>query len=50
MSVPLALIGREKMLFTKDIQFNQEELYAKVSTSKFLVLGGAGLAGVLLLL
>lgn len=45
MSVPLALIGREKMLFTKDIQFNQEELYAKVSTSKFLVLGGAGSIG-----
>nr|WP_321226787.1 UDP-N-acetylglucosamine 4,6-dehydratase [uncultured Psychroserpens sp.] len=45
MSVPLALIGRNKMLFTKDIQFNQEELYAKVSTSKFLVLGGAGSIG-----
>ncbi|MEM5563978.1 UDP-N-acetylglucosamine 4,6-dehydratase [Psychroserpens sp. AS72] len=45
MSVPLELIGRNKMLFTKDIQSNQEELYAKVSTSKFLVLGGAGSIG-----
>ncbi|MCK8480537.1 UDP-N-acetylglucosamine 4,6-dehydratase [Psychroserpens algicola] len=45
MSVPLGLIGRENMLFTKDIQCNQKELYTKVSTSKFLVLGGAGSIG-----
>lgn len=45
MSVPLELIGRNKMLFTPDIQSNKEELYAKVSASKFLVLGGAGSIG-----
>ncbi|WP_040281423.1 UDP-N-acetylglucosamine 4,6-dehydratase [Psychroserpens damuponensis] len=45
MSVPLELIGRNKMLFTRDIQSNQDALYTKVSTSKFLVLGGAGSIG-----
>jgi FlaA1/EpsC-like NDP-sugar epimerase len=45
MSVPLELIGRNKMLFTKDIQSHKDELYSKVSSSKFLVLGGAGSIG-----
>ena len=45
MSVPLELIGRNKMLFTKDIQSHKDELYSKVTSSKFLVLGGAGSIG-----
>jgi len=45
MSVSLELIGRTTKLFTKDILANKDELYAKVSQSKFLVLGGAGSIG-----
>jgi FlaA1/EpsC-like NDP-sugar epimerase len=45
MSVSLELIGRKTKLFTKDILANKDELYSKVSQSKFLVLGGAGSIG-----
>lgn len=41
----LNLIGREKPLFTQDIQQNEEELKSIVSSSSFLVLGGAGSIG-----
>lgn len=41
----LKLIGREKELFTTDMQDNQQELKNIVSTSRFLVLGGAGSIG-----
>lgn len=41
----LKLIGREKELFTDDIQRNEKELFEKVSTSRFLVIGGAGSIG-----
>ena len=38
----LSLIGRKKALFTHDISKNEEELCNVVSSSRFLVLGGAG--------
>lgn len=41
----LSLIGREKELFTTDIQDKKQELHDIVSTSRFLVLGGAGSIG-----
>jgi len=41
----LKLIGREKELFTTDIQEKKQELHDIVSSSKFLVLGGAGSIG-----
>jgi FlaA1/EpsC-like NDP-sugar epimerase len=41
----LDLIGRERELFSQDIKKNSEELSKIVSTSKFLVLGGAGSIG-----
>lgn len=41
----LKLIGREKELFTEDIQQNEKELFEKVSSSRFLVIGGAGSIG-----
>ena len=41
----LKLIGREKQLFTTDIQNKQQELNDIVSNSRFLVLGGAGSIG-----
>lgn len=41
----LKLIGREKELFTEDIQQNEKELFEKVSLSRFLVIGGAGSIG-----
>ncbi len=41
----LSLIGRNKKLFTEDIKNCEVKLYKKVSTSKFLVLGGAGSIG-----
>ena len=41
----LKLIGREKELFTTDIQNKQQELNDIVSNSRFLVLGGAGSIG-----
>lgn len=41
----LKLIGREKELFTTDINIKEQELKEIVSNSKFLVLGGAGSIG-----
>jgi FlaA1/EpsC-like NDP-sugar epimerase len=41
----LELIGREKELFTEDIQRNETALSEIVSTSRFLVIGGAGSIG-----
>jgi len=41
----LDLIGRKKKLFTEDLIKHDKELSAKVSSSKFLVLGGAGSIG-----
>lgn len=41
----LNLIGRTKELFTDDIQSKNEELKNIVSTSSFLVIGGAGSIG-----
>ena len=41
----LDLIGRNKKLFTQDIEFYSEHLNATVSESKFLVIGGAGSIG-----
>ena len=41
----LNLIGREKELFKNDIATHENELYQKVSTSSFLVIGGAGSIG-----
>lgn len=41
----LGLIGRKSELFTDDINKNEDELKKVVSTSKFLVIGGAGSIG-----
>lgn len=41
----LTLIGREKELFTTDINNKEQELKEIVSNSRFLVLGGAGSIG-----
>jgi FlaA1/EpsC-like NDP-sugar epimerase len=41
----LSLIGREKALFSSDIQHHDGELKSIVSKSSFLVLGGAGSIG-----
>jgi FlaA1/EpsC-like NDP-sugar epimerase len=41
----LELIGRHNELFTEDIQRNEKELFEKVSSSRFLVIGGAGSIG-----
>lgn len=41
----LFLIGRSKALFIKDITSHETELFIKVSTSRFLVIGGAGSIG-----
>lgn len=41
----LRLIGREKELFCDDMQKYQNALYTAVSSSSFLVLGGAGSIG-----
>lgn len=41
----LKLIGRDKELFTKDIQRNETALSEIVSSSRFLVIGGAGSIG-----
>jgi FlaA1/EpsC-like NDP-sugar epimerase len=41
----LKLIGREKELFTEDIQRNETALSEIVSSSRFLVIGGAGSIG-----
>jgi FlaA1/EpsC-like NDP-sugar epimerase len=41
----LELIGRDQLLFTKDISKYEEELQQIVSNSTFLVIGGAGSIG-----
>ncbi len=41
----LRLIGRDKELFTRDIQSHEKELKQIVSNSRFLVIGGAGSIG-----
>jgi len=41
----VALIGREKELFSHDIENNEIQLKSIVSNAKFLVLGGAGSIG-----
>ncbi|MCF8234171.1 MAG: polysaccharide biosynthesis protein [Melioribacteraceae bacterium] len=41
----LKLIGRDKELFTEDIQNHEAELSEKVKSSRFLVIGGAGSIG-----
>jgi len=41
----LYLIGREKELFTQDLENHNDELSVIVSSSKFLVIGGAGSIG-----
>jgi FlaA1/EpsC-like NDP-sugar epimerase len=41
----LSLIGRDKELFENDVTAHEKELYEKVSTSSFLVIGGAGSIG-----
>lgn len=41
----LDLIGRKDELFTKDIQMHEKELTNQVSSSRFLVIGGAGSIG-----
>ena len=41
----LKLIGREKELFTEDINSHKEQLNEIVSNSRFLVIGGAGSIG-----
>lgn len=45
MSSILSLIGREKELFFNDISDNYVKIEEKVSSSRFLVLGGAGSIG-----
>ena len=45
MSKILNLIGREKELFTEDISSHSEKLFQIVSSSTFLVIGGAGSIG-----
>lgn len=41
----LNLIGRSQELFVNDIQSNEDELFRIVSSSRFLVIGGAGSIG-----
>ncbi len=41
----LKLIGREKELFSEDIDINEHQLKTIVESSRFLVLGGAGSIG-----
>ena len=41
----LNLIGRDRELFTNDISNHEDELVRIVSSSKFLVIGGAGSIG-----
>jgi FlaA1/EpsC-like NDP-sugar epimerase len=41
----LNLIGRDRLLFINDISLYKEELKEKVSSSRFLVIGGAGSIG-----
>jgi FlaA1/EpsC-like NDP-sugar epimerase len=41
----LNLIGRNELLFTQDIGSHEKELSEVVSSSRFLVIGGAGSIG-----
>ncbi len=41
----LALIGRQQPLFSRDVMASEQELSARVSESRFLVIGGAGSIG-----
>jgi UDP-N-acetylglucosamine 4,6-dehydratase len=41
----LSLIGRNQLLFSKDIQNHELLLSSLVGTSRFLVIGGAGSIG-----
>jgi len=41
----LSLIGRDQELFTADILSHESELRARITSSRFLVLGGAGSIG-----
>lgn len=41
----LNLIGRNQLLFDQDIKNHENTLYSKVSSSRFLVIGGAGSIG-----
>ena len=41
----LSLIGRNQLLFTNDIEENEPKLFDIVSSSRFLVIGGAGSIG-----
>lgn len=45
LSNTLKLIGRDNELFTKDINNHERELFEIVSSSRFLVIGGAGSIG-----
>ena len=45
MDFTLQLVGRDSELFEDDIQKHGDELRAIVSSSKFLVMGGAGSIG-----
>ena len=45
MNSVLSLIGRDKELFSADVQHNEGKLTEIVSSSRFLVLGGAGSIG-----
>jgi len=41
----LDIIGREKALFSLDVEFFSKELCEKIESSRFLVIGGAGTIG-----
>jgi FlaA1/EpsC-like NDP-sugar epimerase len=41
----LSLIGRNQLLFSKDIQNHESQLSNLVGNSRFLVIGGAGFIG-----
>ena len=41
----LNVIGREKVLFSSDLESSAEKLHDIISSSRFLVIGGAGSIG-----
>ena len=41
----LELLGRDSLLFSKDIEANRTELLRTVENSRFLVIGSAGTIG-----
>jgi FlaA1/EpsC-like NDP-sugar epimerase len=45
MRTELSLLGRERELFSHDIERNENELRSKVEQSSFMVIGGAGSIG-----